>query len=652
MIQAIGLTSASHRNRPPSVADLTFEARPGDVTVLCGPSGSGKSTAVRLMLQLCRGRGVTLFRGRPLHRVPHVYREVGVLVGDVPGHPARTALGHLRMLSAVAGVPSSRAEEVLDVVGLSGLADQRLGTFSLGMDRRLGVAAALLGDPHTLVLDDPSQGLAPREAAWLRGLLRAYAEEGGLVLTTTSEPREASRLADRVLTLERGRLIADQDVQAFTRTRLRPRVAVSSPHAERLGSMLLRESRSPLAGLPPQARSTSGAQGAEAEPLEALEVVNEGGGQISVYGSSCAMVGETAYRHGILVHQLADETGESAVSTKPLTRADGRDARLALEPAGAGAAGHSGSRADSTPKQPAGIAGPGPGPGLALGRSRSNGETSTAPSATTASPLPPRLRAVPAPGPVWPLRYELRRLVGLRSTWLLVAAALLAALAAACWVGRGGVDESARALVGWPAGWPLPPVAAVAGLLGALAFGQEHRYPALAPAQAPVPRRLGLLSAKLAVAAGVAVVLCAASVALNASVLLTLYGASAGPPPQLPAWLATMGMILLALGSSWAGLLAAAICRSFLAGVLSVLAVPLLVAPAVRELLAPPAVDAVAAVSERLTALLLVPLPFTADEWAEPVAQLLAQPLGSAMMLSLVSLFGAYVFGTLCGRVR
>ncbi|MBU7600316.1 ATP-binding cassette domain-containing protein [Streptomyces sp. P38-E01] len=647
MIQAIGLTSASHRNRPPSVADLTFEARPGDVTVLCGPSGSGKSTAVRLMLQLRRGRGVTLFRGRPLHRVPHVYREVGVLVGDVPGHPARTALGHLRMLSAVAGVPSSRADEVLDVVGLSGLADQRLGTFSLGMDRRLGIAAALLGDPHTLVLDDPSQGLAPREAAWLRGLLRAYAEEGGLVLTTTSEPREASRLADRVLTLEDGRLVADQDVQAFTRTRLRPRVAVSSPHAERLGSVLLRESRSPLAGLPPQARSTSVAQSAVAESPEALEVVNEGGGQISVYGSSCAMVGETAYRHGILVHQLADETGESAAVAAPLNRADGRDARLSLEATGQGVGegSSSGGGTESRALQPAGIASL----GLALGRSRSGRET---PAASGVSPLPPRLRAVPAPGPVWPLRYELRRLVGLRSTWLLVASALLAALAAACWVGRGGVDESARALVGWPAGWPLPPVAAVAGLLGALAFGQEHRYPALAPAQAPIPRRLGLLSAKLAVAAGVAVVLCAASVALNASVLLTLYGSSTGPNPQLPAWLATMGMILLALGSAWAGLLAAAICRSFLAGVLSVLAVPLLVAPAVRELLAPPAVEALAAVSERLTALLLVPLPFTADEWAEPVAQLLAQPLGSAMMLSLVSLFGAYVFGTLCGRVR
>ena len=196
MIQAIGLTSAARRNRPLAVDDLTFEARPGDVTVLFGPAGAGKSAALRLMLQLSHGRGVALFRGRPLHRVPHVAREIGVLLGDVPGHPARTARGHLQMLTAVAGVPRSRADELLDVVGLSGLADQRLGTFSLGMDRRLGLAAALLGDPHTLVLDEPEKDLAPREASWLRGMLRGFADEGGLVLTTTSNPREATRTGD------------------------------------------------------------------------------------------------------------------------------------------------------------------------------------------------------------------------------------------------------------------------------------------------------------------------------------------------------------------------------------------------------------------------------------------------------------------------
>lgn len=408
--------------------------------------------------------------------------------------------------------------------------------------------------------------------------------------------------------------MADQDVQTFSRTRLRPRVAVSSPHAERLGNVLLRESQSPLAG--PSLPSPSAHQVPEPETAGELEIVHEGGGHISVYGSSCALVGETAYRHGILVHQLADQTGEVAAPAQPLTRADGRDARLLAE---------------QTDRE--------------QGRAAKRGRLTRARGEVP--PLPPRLRAVPVPGPTWPLRYELRRLVGVRTTWLLVAAALVSAIVTSCWLGHGGVADSARALVGWPSGWPLPPVAAVAGLLGALAFGQEYRYPALAPSQAPVPRRLGLLLAKLTVSATVAVALCAASTALNTATLLTLYGSTGQPSSELPVWLALLGTVLLAVGSAWAGLLAAAVFRSLLAGALSVLAVPLLVAPAVRELLAPPAAEALADMSERLSALLLVPLPFTADEWAEPMAQMLSQPLGGAMMLSLVGLFGVYVFGAL-----
>ncbi|WP_461027214.1 ATP-binding cassette domain-containing protein, partial [Streptomyces sparsus] len=321
MIQAIGLTDAPRRGRPPAVDDLTFEARPGRITTLLGPPAAGKSTALRLMLQLRSGRGVALFRGRPLHRVPHVAREIGIVLGDVAGHPGRTARNHLRMLTAVTGVPVARADEMLDVVGLSGLADQPLGTFSLGMDRRLGLAAALLGDPHTLVLDEPGHGLSPRETAWLHGLLREYADQGGLVLTTNRDPKEAARLADQVITLEAGRLVADQEAADFARTRLRPRVVVSSPHAERLGALLVQEARSPV----PAARPAGGHR---AEPLE---VVRESGGRIAVYGSDCATVGETAYRHGILMHRLAEEVGDSGdrSGVTPLARADGRPSAAA-----------------------------------------------------------------------------------------------------------------------------------------------------------------------------------------------------------------------------------------------------------------------------------------------------------------------------------
>src|SRR5437870_3469142 len=113
MIQAIGLTGAPRGELPPAVDDLSFEARPGQVTVLVGAAAAGKTTALRLMLQLERGRGVALFRGRPLHRIPNPARELGVLLGDTPADPSRTARGHLRMLSAAAGVPPTRADDVL-----------------------------------------------------------------------------------------------------------------------------------------------------------------------------------------------------------------------------------------------------------------------------------------------------------------------------------------------------------------------------------------------------------------------------------------------------------------------------------------------------------------------------------------------------------
>lgn len=240
MIQAIGLTSASRGEEAPAVDDLTFDARPGEITALLGDSGAGKSTALRLMIELEPGRGITLFGGRPLHRHAHPANIVGVLLGDVPGHPSRSARGHLRMLAAAAGAPVERADQVLEIVGLRDAADRRLGEFSLGMDRRLGVAAALLGDPPALLLDDPAQDLSPRDTAWLYGLLKTYAARGGTVVVTVSDPRTAGRLADRIVTLDAGRLVADQSAREFGRGRLRPYVAVQSPQAERLALLLMR----------------------------------------------------------------------------------------------------------------------------------------------------------------------------------------------------------------------------------------------------------------------------------------------------------------------------------------------------------------------------------------------------------------------------
>ncbi|WP_420856327.1 ATP-binding cassette domain-containing protein, partial [Streptomyces malaysiense] len=289
VIQAFGLTSTSRKARPPAVDDVSFEARAGRITVLLGAAGAGKTTALRLMLALRSGRGITYFRGRPLYRIAHPAREVGVLLGDVPGHPARSVRGHLRMLCAASGVPVRRADEVLEAVGLVSFREERLGTLSRGMDRRLGLACALLPDPHTLVLDDPVRGLSPGEAQWLHGMLRAHADQGGTVLTTTGDPREAARIADRVVTLDAGRLVADQEAGEFARTRLRPRVAVRSPYAVRLAAALTKEART---------------------GRRSVEVVREGGNRLSVYGTTTAVIGETAFRHGILVHELADELGD------------------------------------------------------------------------------------------------------------------------------------------------------------------------------------------------------------------------------------------------------------------------------------------------------------------------------------------------------
>ncbi|MFJ8862625.1 ATP-binding cassette domain-containing protein [Streptomyces sp. NPDC102451] len=577
MLQAIGLTSTPRRDRPPAVGDLTFEAPPGSVTALLGAPGSGKTTALRLMLELEGGRGVTYFKGRPLHRIGHPAREVGVLLGDVPGHPARTARGQLRMLCAAAGVPASRADELLEVVGLAGLGDQRIGTLSAGMDRRLGLASALLGDPHTLVLDEPTQGLSPRERSWLHGLLRAHAAEGGTVLHTTGDPKEAARAADRVVTIDEGRLVADQDVADFSRTRLRPRVAVRTPHAARLAAVMSREARA---------------------AQRSVEVVAEGGSRLSVYGSSCAEVGDTAYRHGLPVHQLADETGDAGPVAAPV--------RTVL-----------------------------PGPA----------------SAVAISKLPPPIPVRPARGPLRPLRYELRRLFGVRTTTLIMAAVLVVSAVLSVLLARSGRAPLPELLVAWPDLLPLPPAAFAAGLLGALSFGDEFRYPALAAGRGTVPRRLGLLLAKLVVSAGVALLLALLSVLADAEALHLVYGADlvtvpANAPQLAASWAG------LSVGCAWAGLLGAGVFRLAAAGVAAVLAVPVLVVPLMQKLLTGPSARSVTGLPGRLRELGWAQWPYETDRWAMAAVRVVAQPVGLALSLSLSALICAYVFTSLRGRAR
>ncbi|MGW2110042.1 ATP-binding cassette domain-containing protein [Streptomyces sp. NPDC001948] len=612
MLQAIGLTSTPRRGLRAAVDDLTFEARPGHVTALLGGPGSGKTAALRLMLELDAGRGVTYFRGRPMHRIPHPAREVGVLLGDVPGHPVRTARGQLRMLCAAGGVPAARADELLELVGLAALRDQRIGTLSLGMDRRLALASALLGDPHTLVLDDPTEGLAPREGCWVHGLLRAHAARGGTVLYSTADPKEAARAADHVVTIDGGRLVADQDADAFSRTRLRPRVAVRTPHAARLAAVVSREARA---------------------ARRSVEVVTEAGGRLAVYGSSCAEIGDAAFRHGLPVHRLVDEIGD----TGPAAPRGGMDP---TDPDGS--AGPGVSSAPSNPKDPAGHA----------GRDRGKEAGDPRPVARASAPqsaLPIRRR--PARGPLHPLRYELRRLLGVRTTALIMAAVLAVSVGLSVLLARNGHAPLPKVLAAWPSLLPLPPAAVGAGLLGALSFGDEFRYPALAAGRGTVPRRLGLLLAKLVVSAGVAVVLALAVVLVSAETLRLLYGHDwiHVPPNSVSlgvSWAA------LTVGCAWAGLLAAGVFRVTTAGVAAVLAIPVLVVPLVQMVLTGPGSRPVTGLPVRLRGLMWPRWPHETDRWIALAVGVVAHPVGTALALSLSVLVCAYLFTGLHGRVR
>ncbi len=679
MIQAIGLTSIPRKEQPPAVDNVSFEAHAGRVTALLGAPGAGKTTALRLMLELQRGRGITYFRGRPLHRIPHPAHEVGVLLGDVPGHPARSVRGHLRMLCAASGVPARRADEVLEAVGLVSLRDERLGTLSRGMDRRLGLACALLPDPHTLVLDDPARGLTVAERRWLYDMLREHAAQGGTVLCGTADPKEAARFADHVITLDGGRLVADQRAADFARTRLRPRVAVRSPHAARLSVLLAQ-----------QARSTQ----------RSVEVVREGGNRLCVYGSTCAEVGETAFRHGIVVHQLADEIGDMgpgsgtdtqpppAPESRPSAETDPRpgphpDLDLDPEPEpdpepdsdpNPGPEPEAAATPDPDPEPDTATPAPAPAspeadpaasippesPPDALGDDASQAappQQPTAPRTTPRAPrpatvtLPPPVLVRPAPTPLRPVRYEIRRAAGVATGYIVGACVLAVSALTAVLLARIGHTPQPRLLAAWPVELPLPPAALGAGLLGALAFGDEFRHPALAADRGTVPRRLGLLTAKLFVTSLTALALAVLTVGCTAEVLYLVYGSElVALPADWPAL--TAGWLALVMGCAWAGVLAAGVFRSTAAGLAAVVAVPLLVVPAVHKITEGPSVRGPRPFAGRLGDGLPLRWPFGGEQHLEALLRLLAQPVGGAMALSVLALLCAYAVTGLRSRVR
>lgn len=223
-----------------AVDGLTFDVQPGIVTGFLGPNGAGKSTTMRMIIGLdAPTAGEVSVHGRRYVDAPAPLQEVGALLEARSVHPGRSAAGHLLALAATCGIGRRRVDEVIDMVGLGDVAGKRVGGFSLGMGQRLGIAAALLGDPETLLLDEPVNGLDPDGVLWVRNLLRGLAAEGRTVFVSSHLMSEMALTADHLVVVGRGRLIRDQSTEDFIAAASSASVRVRSPQAAQLRDVLL-----------------------------------------------------------------------------------------------------------------------------------------------------------------------------------------------------------------------------------------------------------------------------------------------------------------------------------------------------------------------------------------------------------------------------
>jgi ABC-2 type transport system ATP-binding protein len=274
-----------------AVNDLSFDVHPGRVTGFLGPNGAGKSTTLRVILGLDQPEsGSAIVNGRPfaLHHQPLF--EVGALL-DPKAFPGRSALNHLRCLALANGIARLRVDKVLDLVGLTSVARKRAGGFSLGMGQRLGLASALLGDPHILILDEPINGLDPDGILWIRNLLRSLADEGRTVLVSSHLMSEMALTADHLIVIGRGRLLADDSVEHFIASGGQTSVRVRSPQADQLAQLL----------------------GSNAVPTKATP------GTLTVTGMSTDDVGMLAGANGITVLELSLQQGSLEEAFMELT---------------------------------------------------------------------------------------------------------------------------------------------------------------------------------------------------------------------------------------------------------------------------------------------------------------------------------------------
>ncbi len=280
MIEVTGLTKRF--GTTVAVDDLSFSVKPGQVTGFLGPNGAGKSTTMRMILGLDRPTaGTALVQGKPYRELDDPLRTVGALLDAKWVHPNRSARSHLRWMAASSGIPESRVEEVLRLVGLTEVANKNAGGFSLGMSQRLGLAGALLGDPPVLLFDEPVNGLDPEGILWIRRFMQRLAAEGRTVLVSSHLLSEMAQTADHLVVIGRGKLIADTSTKDFIEHASEATVRVRSPQLDQLRSLL----------------TSNGLTVREDDDSAALLVV----------GETSDAVGKLAGANGITLYELAPQ---------------------------------------------------------------------------------------------------------------------------------------------------------------------------------------------------------------------------------------------------------------------------------------------------------------------------------------------------------
>lgn len=266
-----------------AVDGVSFTVAPGRVTGFLGPNGAGKSTTMRMIVGLDRpSAGRVTVGGQDYRHLRSPLTEVGVLLDAKAVHTGRSARDHLRAIAATHGIPRSRVDEVIELTGIASVAGKRAGAFSLGMGQRLGIATALLGDPHTLILDEPVNGLDPEGVRWVRQFVRHLAAEGRTVLLSSHLMSEMAQTADHVIVLGRGRVLADAPLAELVGSRTTTTLLVRSPRLDDLIAALQ-------------------------TPDATITAVEPGAAQIT--GVNAQIVGDLAAARGIPLYELTPRTG-------------------------------------------------------------------------------------------------------------------------------------------------------------------------------------------------------------------------------------------------------------------------------------------------------------------------------------------------------